>query len=59
MMTEVEMRLRVAECPKINLQIREANTDVIRFYIGFNPKAIVFLKTPFVQFLHIKTEFKG
>ena len=34
---EVELLLRRAGCPKINLQIRETNTKVIRFYtkVGF------------------------
>ncbi len=32
MMREAENRLRLAGCPKINLQIRRANTDVTAFY---------------------------
>ena len=32
MMREAENRLRSAGCPKINLQIRRANADVIAFY---------------------------
>lgn len=37
MMDEAERVLRAAGCPKINLQIREKNADVIAFYrsIGF------------------------
>ena len=43
MMTEAEMRLRVAGCPKIKLQISEANTDVIRFYecIGYTKDPVL------------------
>ena len=32
MMREAEERLRSAGCPKINLQIRRANADVLAFY---------------------------
>jgi ribosomal protein S18 acetylase RimI-like enzyme len=32
MMREAEDRLRSAGCPKINLQIRRTNADVIAFY---------------------------
>jgi ribosomal protein S18 acetylase RimI-like enzyme len=32
MMGEVENRLRAAGCPKINLQMRSANTGVVAFY---------------------------
>lgn len=37
LMTEVERLLRVAGCPKINLQVRSTNVAVIAFYraIGF------------------------
>ena len=37
MMNEAEIRLRAAGCPKINLQVRSANTNVIEFYkkIGY------------------------
>jgi len=35
MMKEVEMRLYAAGCPKINLQIRETNSEVIQFYERF------------------------
>ncbi len=36
-MEEAERRLREAGCPKINLQIRTSNKEVIRFYesVGF------------------------
>jgi ribosomal protein S18 acetylase RimI-like enzyme len=36
-MKEAEKRLRSAGCPKINLQIRATNTEIIRFYekIGY------------------------
>jgi ribosomal protein S18 acetylase RimI-like enzyme len=38
MMEEVESLLRAAGCPKINLQVRSTNAQVIEFYeaIGFN-----------------------
>lgn len=38
MMEEAEKRLNALGCPKINLQIRSSNTDVIAFYkrIGFS-----------------------
>jgi ribosomal protein S18 acetylase RimI-like enzyme len=32
MMDEAEIRLRAAGCPKINLQIRSTNANVIEFY---------------------------
>ena len=32
MMDEAEERLRAMGCPKVNLQIRSSNIDVIRFY---------------------------
>jgi len=37
MMNQAESRLRAAGCPKINLQIRETNTEVMHFYesIGY------------------------
>ncbi len=37
MMQAAEERLNAAGCPKINLQVRQANTDVIAFYesIGY------------------------
>lgn len=38
MMSQTESRLRAAGCPKINLQIRKTNTEVIQFYkrIGYS-----------------------
>lgn len=38
MMAEAESRLRAAGCPKINLQVRVTNQEVIEFYrsIGFS-----------------------
>ena len=33
-MEEAERLLRAAGCPKINLQVRSSNTDVIGFYKG-------------------------
>jgi ribosomal protein S18 acetylase RimI-like enzyme len=43
MMQEAEKILRDAGCPKINLQIRTSNTDVIEFYqaIGFKIDDVV------------------
>jgi len=37
MMTEVEARIKKMGCPKINLQVRAKNPDVIKFYqsLGF------------------------
>jgi ribosomal protein S18 acetylase RimI-like enzyme len=45
MMDEAEARLRAMGCPKINLQVRSANVDVIAFYehIGFNVDDVVSL----------------
>ena len=42
MMSEAEEQLRAAGCPKINLQIRETNKEVILFYesIGFSGLAL-------------------
>ena len=42
-MDEAERLLREAGCPKINLQVRTANAQVIEFYksIGFNVDAVV------------------
>ena len=34
LMEEAETLLRAAGCPKINLQVRSSNTDVIGFYRG-------------------------
>ena len=43
MMQEAEKILKDAGCPKINLQIRTSNTDVITFYkaIGFKKDDVV------------------
>ena len=43
MMDEVEERLRAMGCPKINLQIRSSNIDVIRFYqsLGYSEDDVV------------------
>ncbi|MGD2095135.1 MAG: GNAT family acetyltransferase [Phycisphaerales bacterium] len=43
MMQEAEKILREAGCPKINLQIRTSNTDVIEFYkaVGFKMDDVV------------------
>ena len=40
---EAEARLRQMGCPKINIQIRTGNTEVIEFYrrIGFKPDDVV------------------
>jgi ribosomal protein S18 acetylase RimI-like enzyme len=45
-MAEAERLLRAAGCPKINLQIRSANMDVIAFYrsIGFAIDDVVSLR---------------
>ena len=45
MVTEAENRLRKKGCPKINLQVRSANKDAIRFYksIGFQKDDVVSL----------------
>ena len=42
-MNQAENRLRAAGCPKINLQIRETNTEVIQFYqnIGYAKDPVV------------------
>ncbi len=44
-MAEAERLLREAGCPKINLQVRTSNTDVIEFYkrLGFMPDDVVSL----------------
>jgi len=43
MVAEAEARLRLMGCPKINIQIRTSNTEVIEFYrrIGFTPDDVV------------------
>ena len=45
MMEEAELSLRALGCPKINLQVRSSNTDVIEFYkkIGFKQDDVVSL----------------
>ena len=45
MMEEAERLLRAEECPKINLQVRRSNADVIAFYraIGFLEDDVVSL----------------
>lgn len=45
LMVEAEARLRAAGCPKINLQVRPDNKDVIAFYesIGFAVEGAVSL----------------
>lgn len=42
-MKETERRLQAAGCPKINLQVRETNVEVIRFYesIGYTIDHVV------------------
>ena len=43
MMDEAEERLRAIGCPKINLQIRSSNIDVIKFYasLGYSEDDLV------------------
>jgi ribosomal protein S18 acetylase RimI-like enzyme len=43
MMREAEDRLKAAECAKINLQIRDTNSEVIQFYqsIGYKRDPVV------------------
>lgn len=45
MMDEAERLLRATGCPKINLQVRTSNTEVLAFYraIGFAPDDVVSL----------------
>lgn len=45
MMEEIEWRLRSIGCPKINLQVRETNVSVIKFYeaIGFGNDHVISL----------------
>lgn len=44
-MAEAERLLRAAGCPKINLQVRSTNTEVLAFYkaIGFAVDEVVSL----------------
>ena len=43
MMKAAESQLQAAGCPKINLQVRETNTDVVKFYkkIGYTPDLVL------------------
>jgi ribosomal protein S18 acetylase RimI-like enzyme len=45
LMAEAEQILRAAGCPKISLQVRRANGDVLAFYdrLGFRPDDVVSL----------------
>lgn len=45
LMREAERRLKAAGCPKINLQVRDTNEDVIQFYqsIGYVQDRVVSL----------------
>jgi ribosomal protein S18 acetylase RimI-like enzyme len=45
MMDAAESRLRAAGCPKINLQVRETNKDVLEFYrhLGYSIDRVVSL----------------
>jgi ribosomal protein S18 acetylase RimI-like enzyme len=45
LMSEAEQRLRALGCPKINLQVRAANHDVLAFYarLGYLDDAVVSL----------------
>ena len=45
MMDEAEIRLRAAGCPKMNLQVRSTNTNMIEFYrkIGYKVDHVVSL----------------
>lgn len=45
LMEEVERRLKAVGCPKINLQVRETNLEVIQFYqsIGYVQDRVVSL----------------
>jgi ribosomal protein S18 acetylase RimI-like enzyme len=43
MMLEAERRLRASGCPKINLQIRRTNAEVLAFYaaLGYDEDDVV------------------
>lgn len=43
MMAAVENKIRGLGCPKINLQVRESNTEVIQFYqaMGYDDDRVV------------------
>lgn len=45
LMESVESRLRAKGCPKINLQVRASNTDIIKFYeaIGYGQDNVISL----------------
>lgn len=45
LMSEAERLLRLAGCPKINLQVRSTNTSVIAFYesLGFSDDSVISL----------------
>ncbi|WP_261841986.1 GNAT family acetyltransferase [Aliamphritea ceti] len=45
LMLEIEHRLQALGCPKINLQIRDTNTEVLAFY-----RAIGYLEDPVISF---------
>jgi ribosomal protein S18 acetylase RimI-like enzyme len=51
MMREAERILKDSGCPKINLQIRSSNKDVIAFYeaIGFNKDDVISMGKRLVQ----------
>jgi ribosomal protein S18 acetylase RimI-like enzyme len=51
LMEEAEKRLRAAGCPKINLQVRAENKDVIAFYehIGFREDKVLSFGKRLVQ----------
>ena len=44
-LAEAERRLRAADCPKINLQVRSTNSEVLEFYrrVGYLPDDVVSL----------------
>lgn len=43
LMDEIELKLKATGCPKINLQVREANQQVVQFYkaIGYKVEPLV------------------
>ncbi len=65
-MEEAEVRLRALGCPKISLQIRSSNADVIEFYrrIGFSVDDVVSMGTRLEEDsgqskrLHLLTNFR-
>jgi ribosomal protein S18 acetylase RimI-like enzyme len=50
-MQEPEKKLRKVGCPKINLQVRKSNTDVIEFYksVGFSKDDVISMGKRLVQ----------